>query len=241
GGRAGSSPDFSEEPAWLGRANKKEKIMTPPNPSLSKKSAAERWWLFGKIFFVGFLILVLFLPMGMIQSLITERNERQDSADWEVIKTWGREQTLGGPVLTVPYLVYTRDGKNRVVHTATQFAHFLPDQLKFEGTVVPEVRYRGIFKVPLYQVSLKAQGSFSKPDFSAWHVSEKDILWKDAFVSVGIPDMRAIREQVQLSWENFSSPFEPGNLGKAVFSSGMTAKVKGLQEGRANQAYPFAF
>jgi len=214
--------------------------MTPPPINIPVKPPSQRWWLLGKIFFVGFLILILFLPMGMIQSLITERNERQDSADWEVIRTWGREQTLGGPVLTVPYLAPLKDEKGKV-HNVTQFAHFLPDQLKFEGQVIPEVRYRGIFKIPLYQVSLQVQGRFLRPDFSQWRIAEKDIFWEDSFLSVGIPDMRAIRESVALSWGDRKASFEPGSAARDVFPSGMAAKIQDLRGGKPGEVYAFSF
>jgi inner membrane protein len=209
-------------------------------PRIQKNPAMEKLLFAGKIFFVGFLILVLFLPMGMIQSLITERNERHDSADWDVIKTWGGEQTLGGPVLTVPYRVTTQVDKKNFV-TTTYYARFLPEDLKITGQIRPEVRYRGIFKIPLYRVDLQVQGRFTRPDFSGWRVLETDILWEDATLSVGIPDMRAIQEQVQLSWEGKNLQFGPGSGEKKVFDSGISVKVPGLKEGKNGQDFAFSF
>jgi len=206
----------------------------------ARNPALDKLLFIGKIFFIGFLILIMNLPMGMIQSLIFERNERRDSADWDVIKTWGRDQTLEGPVLTVPYLIYSKDDKNRVT-VSTAYAHFLPENLKITGTMDPEIRYRGIFKIPLYRVNLAVLGSFNRPDFSPWHVQEKDVLWNDAFLSVGIPDMRAIQEVVKISWNGESREFDPGAAGKGVFESGIQVPIRGMKEGTAAQSYAFAF
>ncbi|MFO1519597.1 MAG: cell envelope integrity protein CreD [bacterium] len=217
--------------------------MNPPNPETppeNKKNPLDKLLFIGKIFFMGFLILVMNLPMGMIESLIYERNQRLESANQEVSSTWGKEQTLGGPVLTVPYLVYTKDSKN-VVHTSTEYAHFLPETLNVVGKVDPEIRYRGIYKILLYRVDLNFQGSFPRPDFSAWHIPEKDVLWDDAFLSVGIPDMRAIQESVKVSWGDSSSEFGPGEAGRGIFTSGIQVPIRGLKQGKTGDTYPYAF
>ncbi len=215
-----------------------ESTQNPPAPP--KNPALQKLLFFGKFAFIGFLMLLLFLPMGMIESLITERNQRRDTADWEVVKTWGREQTLGGPVLTVPYLVYTKVDKNRVT-VQTQYAHFLPEDLKVTGEVFPEIRYRGIYQIPLYRTALQVQGFFKRPELSRWRIPEKDILWEEAFLTVGIPDMRAIQEPAKVIWNQSPQEFGPGNGGRAAFDSGIAAPAPGLRGGSTGQEYAFAF
>ena len=63
-----------------------------------------------KIVAIGAIILVLLVPMLMLSGLIDERESLRDGARREVSAQWGQEQTLGGPVLTVPYTVQTRSG-----------------------------------------------------------------------------------------------------------------------------------
>jgi inner membrane protein len=64
-----------------------------------------------KLLFIGFLVLILLIPMGMVRSVIYERNHLYLSAKQDIMNAWGREQTIGGPVLTLPYRVTFTDDK----------------------------------------------------------------------------------------------------------------------------------
>lgn len=215
--------------------------MTPTLPASkpipANKTALHKLLFIGKIFFVGFLILLMNLPMGMIRSVIDERNQYRDSADWDVIRTWGREQTLGGPVLTVPYLTYQEitetDSKGRehkrIVPTR-HLAQFLPENLRIDGNILPEVRYRGIYRVLLYKTDLQISGNFLKPDFSSLRIPETDVLWNEAVISLGVPDMRAIQQAQGIEVAGVTLPFGPGTADSGVFESGMEARLKGAVE-----------
>ena len=65
--------------------------------------------------------------------------------------------------------------------------------------IVSDLRKRGIFKVPLYKAELSFSGHFSKPDFSTWGVSDDDILWDRAYLSVGLTDSRGIVKTMSLT------------------------------------------
>ncbi|MEE8286169.1 MAG: inner membrane CreD family protein, partial [Gammaproteobacteria bacterium] len=62
-----------------------------------------------KLLFIGFLVLILLIPMGMVKGVIYERNHLYLSAKQDIMNAWGREQTVGGPVLTLPYRVMFTD------------------------------------------------------------------------------------------------------------------------------------
>ncbi len=64
-----------------------------------------------KLVAIGFLILILLIPSSMIDSLIYERMNLRDEATEEVSSKWGGRQTLGGPVLTIPYYTYVKNDK----------------------------------------------------------------------------------------------------------------------------------
>ncbi|GMQ76303.1 MAG: hypothetical protein BMS9Abin01_1574 [Gammaproteobacteria bacterium] len=78
-----------------------------------------------KLLFIGFLVLLLLIPMGMIENVIYERNNLYLSAKQNIMNAWGREQTVGGPVLTLPYRAVTTDDKG-VKRVRQSLAHFLP-------------------------------------------------------------------------------------------------------------------
>ena len=62
-----------------------------------------------KMLAVGFLILVLLIPLGFVKDLIRERGFRQTEVIEEINTKWGKEVILNGPILKVPYLTYVEE------------------------------------------------------------------------------------------------------------------------------------
>jgi inner membrane protein len=194
-----------------------------------------------KLVITGLLILVLLIPLGMVGSLVRERERRGGEVAQEMATIWGASQILGGPVLTVPYRLHTRNDKGKVVSTWTSYARFLPETLKVEGEIQPDRRNRGIFEVVVYRAKLHWSGTFRHPDFTDWGIAPGDIVWQDAYVSVGVPDMRGIRSAVGLAWGGHSLQFEPGGSEEALWDSGLRAGVPVLQSGRDGDIHAFSF
>ncbi|WP_317040839.1 inner membrane CreD family protein [Flavobacterium haoranii] len=69
-----------------------------------------------KMMMVGILTLVLLIPLTLVQDLIRERSERKNEATIKVTNSWGDTINLMGPVLKVPYKIYSqteeKDEKN---------------------------------------------------------------------------------------------------------------------------------
>lgn len=184
-----------------------------------------------RVVLVGSLVLLLKIPIAMITELLTERQTRHLDAVQEVTSKWGKLQVITGPVLTVPYKHrWTEVGKRdqKVVHTEVRHATFLPDRLHARGEMAGEVRYRGIFSVPVYRLRADVEGEFSRPDFSGWGIDPTDVMWDRAQVSVGISDPRAIQEQTRLTWNREQIAFLPG-VGDfpSVSSAGIHAPLTG--------------
>ncbi len=70
-----------------------------------KTSAWIRTSVVLKLLGIRMLILILLIPMSMLRSLIAEPSALQENAVAEISSKWGGEQTLTGPVLTIPYSV----------------------------------------------------------------------------------------------------------------------------------------
>lgn len=193
-----------------------------------------------KMIVTGMLILALAIPLMMVRGQIRERQQRRESVVNEVSSTWGRAQTLGGPVLTVPYLLHSKDEKGKVT-TWTQLAHFLPEALKVDGRLHPELRRRGIFEVAVYRADLHASGTFQRPSFTEWEIPPQDIQWDKAWLSIGVPDMRGIRRNVRLIWGSRSLQLSPGGGVTGLWTTGLRVPISGLEEAPEKQIYPFAF
>jgi inner membrane protein len=183
-----------------------------------------------RIFTIGILILLLLIPVAMVEGIIREREQRQTSAIEEVSSKWGREQTITGLVLTVPYKIFTKvyEGDNtqkfKLVE-ATEYAHFLPEDLKIKGEVSPEMRKRGIYEVIVYNSKLKLSGSFLTPNFDEWEIEKGNILWQDAFLSLGISDLRSIQDNISVNWRDKQYFFSPGVPSNDVVPNGISTRL----------------
>jgi len=166
-------------------------------------------------------MLVLLIPTSMIDSLISERQGRQQEAVAEVSSKWGQNQTLSGPVLVLPYQTLERAADGKEIIREIRYAYFLPDELTVNGQVNPEKRHRGIFDVVLYRSNIILEGSFSKPETEKLIPAGSIIQWEKATLAFGIPDLRGLEDQVTLQWNGQASVFEPGIPMPGVAGSGI--------------------
>mgnify|MGYP002630114950 CR=1 FL=1 len=178
---------------------------------------------------ITILILLLLIPVNMIQQLIEEREDRQREAITEVSSKWGNDQIINGLVLTVPYKSYSKvyddDREEYKWVESKSFAHFLPEDLIVKGEVLPEIRYRGIFEVVLYKANLNLSGTFSKPSFERWKMDDSKIIWEEAFISLGVSDLRGLQENVEVSWNGNKYEFNPGVESNDVVRSGISTSI----------------
>ena len=189
-----------------------------------------------RAFLLGLLVLLLQIPILLIYNVTSERRTRQQEATREVTSKWGREQSLAGPRIVVPYLEhrYERTSEGELAtRTEVSYGHFLAETLTVSGKAETHLRYRGIFEIPVYRLTLDLRGSFAEPDFSGWGVRPEEILWDRAHLSVNISDARAIRNAAVLSWNGESIPFHPGSGESSGDLPGIQAGLGGRLKGTA--------
>src|SRR2546426_7835888 len=153
---------------------------------------------------LGFLALVLQIPIATIGGLVRERQERRKEAVVEVSSKWGNRQVITGPALVVPYThrwTVESEGKATVC-TQTRKAIFLPKLLRIRGNIEPETRRRGIFSVPVYKLSLVVEGEFGRLGFSELGIDPAAVDRDHAQLCIGISDVRAIQEQSTVAWND---------------------------------------
>lgn len=189
-----------------------------------------------KVFIIGLLALVLLIPSAMVTDLIRERQDLRNEAVKEVAGKWGAAQTIGGPVVSVPYEKWIEtNGKKEAV---AGYAHFLPSQLTIRGKLEPESRHRGIFVVMLYRGLLEFSGSFDKLSVDNLNVGPSNLRFDKAVVSVGITDLKGINRMVQLRWNEASLDLEPGLPAADLFASGVSIPVA-IKPGEGNYTFSF--
>lgn len=190
---------------------------------------------------LGLLVLLLQIPILLIHGVVSERRTRQQEATREVTSKWGREQSLAGPRMVIPYLEHRNEpASDGELSTRAKvgYGHFLAESLTISGRAETHLRYRGIFEVPVYRLTLELRGTFAEPDFSQWGVRPEDVLWDRAHLSVNISDARAIRNAAVLSWNGESLPFHPGS---GESSSDLPGIQAGLQDRLKGKSFDFRF
>lgn len=209
-------------------------------PPVLLTPARRRLLLFLKVGGIGFLILLLHIPLLMTYGVLRERQQYQRQAQEEIASLWGRRQVITGPVLMVPYakrVVVQRsrivDGRVQAVDVtelSTSRAYFLPEQLEASGAVDTELRHRGIYDTVVYGTTLKLAGQF-RPDFAAAGIDADEIYWAKAEILLGVSDLHGVRTVSPLRLAGGqSADFETASgLGSAALP--LAAKVASVTSG----------
>src|SRR5262245_61352131 len=204
-----------------------------------RRTSPVRTSAMARLLIMGVLMLGMLIPLGMIQSVVSERTTRRDAALREIGSTWGGFQTVGGPVLTVPYLHHWTDQDGVARHSQAR-AYFLPETLDVKGTIEPLVLGRGLFKVVVYRAHLTITGAFTRPDLTSVRPTPSQVQWDDATINLGIGDPRGVSKRLTVNWIGQELPLEPGAEDVAIFAAGLHARTPGLSSVAERTALRFA-
>ncbi len=175
---------------------------------------------------ITILVLLLLIPSSMIKSIMEERESLNNDATQEVSSKWANAQMINGPILTIP-AVYQIE-KDEKTSDIIRYVHILPDQLNIKGTINPESLKRGIYEVVVYKSKFDANGNFMiTPKIDENNL--KEILWKDAFLTIGISDLRGIENDITIDWGKHAIKAEPGSRITDLISSGITFDLPDLE------------
>lgn len=179
-----------------------------------------------RLMLIGILILILLIPSGMIQSLIYERQTSHDGAVNEISDKWGRDQTITGPILAIPFLE-TRIGEQGKPYTVKTYAYYLPDNLQVSGDMSSEKKHRGIYEAVLYNTKLKVKGDFDKDFMNVMPALPGNANLAEAKILVGISDVRGIRNKVAMQWNGTTLNAQPGVVDE-ILNSGISFPINNL-------------
>lgn len=178
-----------------------------------------------KMIIISGLAILLLIPSFLIQEIISERIGLSEQVKNELYSQWGGKQVIAGPVLNVPFTYQEQKENSQGIVERHGIAHFLPETLKTEGTLKPEIRYRGIYKVVVYESQLKMKGSFTQPEVSQLDVPGSVYNWEGAYFTIGVSDMRGIKNLPELKINSQNYKVEPGVADTDLFQSGITIKA----------------
>lgn len=206
-----------------------------------------------KVLGLVLLTLLLCIPLDRIDALNRERGESQHEAAAELAITYTGAQTVIGPVLAVPYverwMETQRNSKGQVTGVeprSEEGVHLVfPDTLNIEGSLAPQQRYRGIFRIPFYTLDAKLDGGFGAfdPDTVARSVSGSKLEFRTPYVVFNLSDLRGLDGSPALTIGGATLRFAqrmPG-LSEQAFGSGIHAPLEGtaLSAWLAGKPLPF--
>jgi inner membrane protein len=178
-----------------------------------------------KMVIVTGLAIILLIPSFLIMEIINERITLSEEVKKDLYAQWGNKQVISGPVLNVPYSVKEPAEVSQTGTDRRGVAHFLPETLQAYGTLHPETRQRGIYKVVVYESKIKLKGSFTQPDANRLDLQNAQLHWDAAYFTAGISDVRGIKNLPEMLVNGQKFSVEPGVADTDLFSSGLTVKT----------------
>ncbi|MFD1063331.1 cell envelope integrity protein CreD [Winogradskyella litorisediminis] len=195
-----------------------EQSNTPPQESTTQNKFTN--WLktsiTARMLMVGFLVIILLIPLSYINSLIRERSYRQSDVVREINGKWGNNVLVYGPMLKIPYKTYTETKtynettKTYLTETKTfiKHAYIFPEKLDAEVNVNSKTLNRGNFESAVFTTKMDFSGHFIATDLSSKDIKEEDIIWKKATVIIKTSNLKGIKREMVLKLNDASYRFQ---------------------------------
>jgi inner membrane protein len=187
----------------------------------NSKTIFEKAALGFKMFLIGFIVLLLLIPMLFIGNLITERQSRKDEVVADITEKWGSNQQIVGPYISVPYKETEMNPNTNVSQTVIKYAHFMPENLNYEAEPITEIRKRGIFEVILYRSEIKIKGDFPALDLSKLDIDPARLDFENAFLNVGISNIKGLSDFIKIDLGTQNITLEPNTKNTGIFENGV--------------------
>lgn len=199
------------------------------------------------------LTLLLLIPIGMIENLVSERSARQQQTIGDIAASSAGPQHFFGPLLVVPYseqwteVIETRpDGvlkREEVQRIESRLQYFLPEQLTISGDLTTETKQRGLFKVRSYVLNATIHGALNLAEGYDQPTPQHNgrINVGRPYISVMLSDMRGVLAAPGLEWQGKLYRFEQGAELPIEGIKGMHVLLEPLPVESGSLTVPFAF
>jgi inner membrane protein len=185
-----------------------------------------------KSFMIGFLSLLLLIPLFMILGLVEARNTRQRQVRESVAGSAAGRQQITGPVLVATYrqrvTVDEKDEATGKTGPRTKWEQrskvLVPRDLQVRGEARVEERRRGLYKAQLFHLNGTLSGTFDLPAGLGLPFDSADFEPGRLQLVLGLSDLRGIRNRPRLAWAGAALDFEPGTVCEVV-PSGIRADL----------------
>ena len=172
-----------------------------------------------KLAIIAALMALLAIPLLLVVSKIYERDNYHEQARNDIANSWTGEQLILGPILVVPYSrIYESREFNKELEryvtskvTVDEQLFVLPDALTGNVDLQTEVRYRGIYEVPVYTSAVSLGGDISNSEVLELAQRKDVIAIGRPYLSIVVNDMRGIAASPELNWNGDTVEFMPGS------------------------------
>lgn len=159
-----------------------------------------------KMLMVGFLTLVLLIPLVFVQNLISERNQRHLEVISETTSKWGDNITMYGPIVKIPY--FDASQKKYL------YAYFFPNELTNTSYSKMEAPLeRSIYKSNVFSTQMKMTGKFGDANFAKMAIPENNIYWDKARIILLTNSLKSLKEEAKITIGGKTLTFEPNSSG----------------------------
>jgi len=144
---------------------------------------------------IGVLLLLMLIPMMFVNGIISGRKNYRDEAVRKITDSWGGSVLIAAPVWNVVYdtvIINAKKQENRTTH----YYKFTPADLNVKAELVPQVRYIGIFKVPVFTAKIRMTGEFKDKALAMLTQS------KAQFISIEINNLKGMADTPTVTWSN---------------------------------------
>ena len=174
--------------------------------------------------------LVLAIPIFSVWLMVYDREAQSKEAKEGIAAGWGDKQTIGGPVLVIPYratVTETVDEGGKQVERARQVWRQLslsPQTVDLSTAVHPERRQRSIYEVVVYGAAVRGTARFAMPaDLQRFGVAPADLAPDRAELRFAVSDPRGLSAQPRVTAAGKLLPLQPGGGSSGAQGGGFFA------------------
>jgi inner membrane protein len=147
---------------------------------------------------IAAMILLMLIPQAFVTETIEGRGYYKQEAVSKITSSWGGHVLATPPVLFVPYNVkevVTNDKGKKEIVEKTLYAKYFPSELDAQIKTKTQIRYIGIFNVPVFTADITISGAFGKIALV------EGARLSEAFIEIGVGDIKSY-SRFDLLWND---------------------------------------
>ena len=169
-----------------------------------------------RMLMVGFLVIILLIPLAFINSLIEERALRQNDVINEINEKWGNNVLVYGPILKIPYKSYSESTtyiektKSYLKETQTHinYAYIFPETLNSIVQINSKSLNRGNFESAVFTTNMHFSGYYIPTNLTLKGIKQADLIWEKATVIIQTSNLKGIKSEMLLKLNNNTYAFQ---------------------------------